>query len=170
LFRGGIMVDFLRDFLLRRKGAAPEGASGHGEPALRLAAAALMVEAAKLDGVFEAAERERITALLEQRFDMAAADIAALIAAADEAGDRAGGLYKFTRTVRDHFDHVECISMIEMLWEVAYADGVLHEFEANMLRRVAGLLYVTDQESGAARRRVLGRLSSGAGGAGGQDA
>ena len=158
------MVDFLHKFLFRRKGAAPEGASGHADAELRLAAAALMVEAAKLDGAFDESERVRIAALLEQRFGMDADDIATLIAAADEETDLAGGLYGFTKTVRDSFDHAERVSMIEMLWEVAYADGALHDFEANMLRRVAGLLYVTDQESGAARKRVLGRLSSGSGG------
>jgi len=162
------MVDFLRDFLFRRKGAAPAGASGHGAAELRLAAAALMVEAAKLDGAFEDSERARIAALLDRRFGMEAGDIATLIAAADEETDLAGGLYGFTRTVRDNFDHSERVSMIEMLWEVAYADGVLHDFEANMLRRVAGLLYVTDQESGAARKRVLDRLSSGPEVSGGQ--
>ncbi len=161
------MVDFLRDFLFRRKGAAPEGASGHGDSEVRLAAAALMVEAAKLDGAFDAAERDRIAAILAERFDMADDDIATLIAAADEETDLAGGLYGFTRTVRDRFDHGERVGIIEMLWEVAYADGALHDFEANMLRRVAGLLYVTDQESGAARKRVLARLSPPSGASGG---
>ena len=163
------MVDFLHNFLFRRKGAAPAGVSGHDEAELRLAAAALMVEAAKLDGSFDAAERARIAALLDQRFGMDADDIATLIAAADEETDLAGGLYGFTKTVRDSFDHGERVSMIEMLWEVAYADGALHDFEANMLRRVAGLLYVTDQESGAARKRVLGRISSGSDAPGGQE-
>jgi uncharacterized tellurite resistance protein B-like protein len=153
------MVDFVHKFLFQRKGAAPEGASGHDTAELRLAAAALMVEAAKLDGAFDDAERTRIAALLEQRFAMEAQDIAALIAAADEETDLAGGMYGFTRTVRDNFDHAERVAMIEMLWDVAYADGVVHDFEANLLRRVAGLLYVTDRESGAARKRVLGRLS-----------
>lgn len=163
------MVDFLHKFLFRRKGPAPAGTSGHADAELRLAAAALMVEAAKLDGAFDESERARIVALLDQRFGMDADDIATLIAAADEETDLAGGLYGFTKTVRDNFDHIERVSMIEMLWEVAYADGALHDFEANMLRRVAGLLYVTDQESGAARKRVLGRLSSGPGGSGGQE-
>ena len=162
------MVDFLRDFLFRRKGAAPAGASGHGDAELRLAAAALMVEAAKLDGAFEDSERARIAAILRDRFGMDADDIATLIAAADEETDLAGGLYGFTKTVRDNFSHAERVSMIEMLWEVAYADGVLHDFEANMLRRVAGLLYVTDRESGAARKRVLGGLSFGPEASGGQ--
>jgi uncharacterized tellurite resistance protein B-like protein len=48
-----------------------------------------------------------------------------------------------------------------MLWEVAYADGVVHPYESNLVRRVAGLLYVTDHDSGAARKRVVERLRTG---------
>ncbi len=162
------MVDFIRDFLFRRKGKAPEGRP-HEQAELRLAAAALLVEAAKLDGAFDEAERAQIAGLLKDRFGMAGEDIEALIEAADEETERAGGLYGFTKEVRLNFDHEERISMIEMLWEVAYADGSLHDFESNMLRRVAGLLYVTDRESGEARKRVLGRLSGEAGGAGGNE-
>ena len=162
------MVDFIRDFLFRRKGKTPAG-EPHEEAELRLAAAALLVEAAKLDGTFDEAERAQIAGLLEDRFGMAGADVAALIEAADEETERAGGLYGFTKEVRLNFDHEERISMIEMLWEVAYADGSLHDFESNMLRRVAGLLYVTDRESGEARKRVLNRLSGEAGGTGGSE-
>jgi len=45
------------------------------------------------------------------------------------------------------------------LWEVAYADGEVHDYEANLVRRVAGLLYVQDRDSGRARKRVLKRLN-----------
>ena len=48
--------------------------------------------------------------------------------------------------------------MIEMLWKVVYADGNLHDFEANLVRRICGLIYVSDRESGDARKRVLERL------------
>lgn len=159
------MVDFIRDFLFRRQGKAPEG-KPHEQAELRLAAAALLVEAAKLDGSFDGMERVHIATLLKERFGMDGADVAELIEAADEETELAGGLYGFTKEVRVNFDHEERISMIEMLWEVAYADGSLHDFESNMLRRVAGLLYVTDRESGDARKRVLGRISGQAGGAG----
>lgn len=159
------MVSFIRDFLFRRKGKAPDG-EPREQAELRLASAALLVEAAKLDGAFEEAERVRIASLLKERFGMDAGDVAELIEAADEETDFAGGLYGFTKEVRGNFDHEERISMIEMLWEVAYADGTLHDFESNMLRRVAGLLYVTDRESGEARKRVLERISGEAGAAG----
>jgi uncharacterized tellurite resistance protein B-like protein len=159
------MVSFIHDFLFRRKGEAPDG-EPHEQAELRLAAAALLVEAAKLDGAFDDAERARVAALLNERFGMEPADIAVLIEAAEEETDLAGGLYGFTKEVRSNFDHEERVSMIEMLWDVAYADGTLHDFESNMLRRVAGLLYVTDRESGEARKRVLSRLSEGTGAAG----
>jgi uncharacterized tellurite resistance protein B-like protein len=45
-----------------------------------------------------------------------------------------------------------------VVWEVAYADGSLHDYEASVLRRITGLLYVSDRESGEARKRVLARL------------
>jgi uncharacterized tellurite resistance protein B-like protein len=159
------MVSFIHDFLFRRKGKAP-ASEPHEQAELRLAAAALLVEAAKLDGAFDGMERVRIASLLKERFGMDGADVAELIEAADEETELAGGLYGFTKEVRANFDNEERISMIEMLWEVAYADGSLHDFESNMLRRVAGLLYVTDRESGEARKRVLDRLSGEAGGAG----
>lgn len=151
------MVDFLREFLFRRKGASQSGA-GHSASELQIAAAALMVEAAKLDGAFDAVERDRIAALLRDRLDVDAAGVEALIATADEETELAGGMYGFTSEIRRNFEHAERVSMIEMLWDVAYADGVLHDFEANLLRRVAGLLYVTDKESGDARKRVLARI------------
>ena len=62
---------------------------------------------------------------------------------------------RFTSLLRDQFDHEERIEMIEMLWHVVYVDGKIHDHEANLLRRVAGLLYVSDRESGEARKRVV---------------
>ncbi len=47
-----------------------------------------------------------------------------------------------------------------MLWDVAYADGELHDHEANLVRRVTGMLGVTDQDAGQARKRVLSRLEA----------
>ncbi len=52
------------------------------------------------------------------------------------------------------------LELMEMLWEVAYADGELHHLEANLMRRLAGLLQVPDRDSGAARKRALKRLDS----------
>lgn len=63
-------------------------------------------------------------------------------------------MYGLTRDIKNSLDHPERVELMEMLWQVAYADGVLHDYEANLMRRLAGLLYVSDQESGEARKRA----------------
>ena len=141
----------------RRVGAPGDGAEGDE---LQLAAAALLVEAAVMDGDFDADERRTIGALLEQSFDLDGEAAAALITMAEQAVDDSTQHYGFARVVKDNFTHDERVRMIEMLWEVAYADGQLHDFEASYLRRIAGLIYVPDRESGAARKRVLERLAT----------
>ncbi|MGB8275522.1 MAG: TerB family tellurite resistance protein [Alphaproteobacteria bacterium] len=135
------------------------GPSGSGE--LRLAVAALLVEAACMDRHFDAAERRTIARLLSERFDLADDEVAELIAQAEQTVADSTQLFPFTRTVARHFSERERIELIEMLWEVAYADGELDEYEASLLRRVGGLIYVADKDSGAARQRVLARRRKG---------
>lgn len=151
------MLKQIKAFLDDLEGEEDAGNDRYKPDELQVATAALMVEAARLDGQFEADEQSRITALLEGRFALAPEDVSELIEAATTAAEDAVELYGFVHKINGSFDHEERIKLVEMLWDVAYADGELHPFEANLLRRVAGLLYVTDQESGAARKRVLGR-------------
>ncbi len=124
---------------------------------LRLAAAALLVEAALGDGTFEGAEREVIGARLSDTFTLEADEARDLIAEAEAAVGDGHQLLPYTRVIKDRFDEKERIRLVEMLWEVVYADGQAHDYEANLLRRIAGLIYVADRDSGAARKRVLAR-------------
>lgn len=148
------MLDRIRDLLLRT-GPGPD-VPDPGQR-LKLAAAALMVRAASLDGDFGAAERDTIRRLLRERFTLSADDTAALIAEADAMQEDSTQILPFTRALKDALDEAERIRLVEMLWEVVLADGVLHDYEANLMRRLAGLLYVSDQQSGAARLRVQTR-------------
>jgi uncharacterized tellurite resistance protein B-like protein len=112
-----------------------------------------------MDDTFDAAERGRIDRLIQDRFALSADEAADLIAQAEQEASTSVEWHGFTRAVKDGFDHAERVELIEMLWEVAYADRRLHDYEASLLRRVAGLLYVSDRDSGEARKRVLARLA-----------
>ena len=125
---------------------------------LRLAAAALLVEAARMDGEVDDAERHAVAEQLSACFNLDGEETGALIEAAGAAVDQATQLYPFTRVITDRFSEDDRIHMIEMLWSVAYADRRLHDYEASLVRRVAGLIHVADRENGAARKRVLRRL------------
>ena len=125
---------------------------------LHLAAAALLVEAASLDDDFADSERRTIAAVLESRFGLAPDEVEALIGRASSAVAESAQLYGFTRTLKDRLRPEERVCVIEMLWEVACADGEVDSYESGLVRRVAGLLFVPDKESGEARQRVLARL------------
>lgn len=144
--------------LIGDNAAAAGKKTSHSFEEKQLAAAALMVEAANLDSAFDDVERARIEALLENNFALSSDEAKALLAAGEEASSDSVEWQGFTRSIKDGFDQVERIALIEMLWEVAYADGELHDYEASLIRRVTGLLYVPDRESGEARKRVLARL------------
>ena len=150
------MLDRLRRLLTGGPPVAQPAA--HSFEERQLAAAALMVEAATMDGTLGADERGRIGRSIQDRFGLSADEAADLIAEAEQAVAASVQWHGFTSAIKDGFDHAERVELIEMLWEVVYADGQLHDYEASLLRRIAGLLYVSDRESGEARKRVLARL------------
>lgn len=150
------MIDRLTS-LLAQWGARPESAPD-ARRQVALAAAVLMVEAATMDGTVQGEERARILDILQGRFDMTAQAAESLLDEAVAANESATQLHPFTRSLKDALDIDRRVEIIEMLWEVAYADGQLHDYESSLVRRISGLLYVPDQESGAARKRAMARL------------
>lgn len=134
-----------------------DSGSSH-EEAVRLAAAVLMVEAAQLDGSFDGTEEQTIRAILERHFLLSHEEADALLSRARAHQEEADHLHRFTAAIKDGFSENERTELIELLWEVVYADGELHPYEANLLRRIGGLIYVSDRERGEARKRVTARM------------
>ncbi len=152
------MINRIKILLSGSSGPAPVATPGHSFADLQVVAAALLVEAAQMDADFDAVERTKILDLVRARFELSEAEAQSLLELAGDKVANANQLYGFTRVVKDNFDHEERVELIEMLWEVVYADGTLHDLEASLMRRVAGLIYVPDRESGAARKRALSKL------------
>ena len=124
------------------------------------AVAALLVDAASIDGDFDPAERKMIAALLAKKFNLDAGEVGALIKDSVARVDKSVDHYGFARKVKEAYDHDARVDLMEMLWQVAYADGIVDDFEANLMRRMAGLLHVSDRESGDARKRVIEQLDN----------
>ena len=94
------------------------------------------------------------------RFALTETATETLVAAAERRVGDSIQILGFTRVVKDSLPVKDRERIIEMLWEVAFADGTVHDYEAGLVRRVAGLLFVSDRDSGAARKRVMGRLDT----------
>lgn len=121
---------------------------------LRTSVAALLVEAAWSADGFGPDERATITRLLQERFGLAAADAAQLLDAGDKAGRNTVNMFRFTREVLNGMEAEQRVEMVEMLWDVAYADGHLDAEEERLITKVAGLLYISPGERSAAKRRA----------------
>lgn len=148
------MLDRLLDLL----GQQDESEAAIDDSDHTLSAAVLLVEAARMDHVIEEEEKERITQLLEWRFELSEGDANALLEKAIAESAESHSFHRHSLAIRRHFSEPERITLVELLWDIAYIDGELHEREASLMRKIAGLLYVTDQDSGAARKRAQERL------------
>ncbi len=142
-------------------GLAGAGAPGADDPQreLRLAAAAILVEAALTDGREDAREFALIRRVLAEHFGLDAGETERLVTRATEVAHSAVDWNRFTRVLKQGFDAEERLWMLEMLWQVVLADGELDAWEDTLVRQVAALLAVTDHDRALARQRAQSSLA-----------
>ena len=161
------MLDALKNFINELTGDAPS-AKGYDTADYQLAAAALLVHIASIDGEFDDDERARIQQLVEARFGLSHEAARQLIEAAWESEREAVDLYRFTSVLKRRLDAEGRLAVVGMLWDMAHADGAVHEFEENVVWRVAELLGVSTRDRVLLRREVRESLEAPANGPGSQ--
>jgi len=127
----------------------------------RLAAAALLVHAASIDGKISAVERKKLHAVIMQRFELDDASADELIDKASAVEQEAIDLYAFTAKLNRSLNEQGRARIVEMLWQIVYADGIITEFEDNLIWRAADLLGISRRERIALRQRVTGASGGG---------
>lgn len=110
--------------------------------ALRVATAAVLVEAMRADSDVSVEERRALEGALSAKFDLPPEEVAELIALAEREADEATSLYQFTHMIDKGFSHEQKARVVELLWQVAFADGTLEAREEAVVRRVADLIHV----------------------------
>jgi uncharacterized tellurite resistance protein B-like protein len=147
------MISAIRRFLTDLAGPEP---AEFGEGDQRLAAAALLYHVTAIDGMVSEEERRLFRQLLARRFGLDEAETRALVEAAAAADSEAVDLYGFTSVLKRRLDIADRERIVEMLWELVYADGKLHEFEDNVIWRIAELLGVSSEARIRLKRAVKG--------------
>jgi uncharacterized tellurite resistance protein B-like protein len=133
----------------------------HFEPNdYRLAAAALLVHAAEIDGNISDVERTTLHQVIKRHFDLDETQTDTLLAEATQAEHEAVDLYHFTRLLNRALDEDGRRRMVEMMWEIVYADGRVTEFERNLIWRAADLLGISSRERIELGRRVASERGS----------
>ena len=145
------MKQFLQKLLAVDDG---DDAPADVEHALRVATAVLLVEVARADFSVERAERERMRRLLAAQFDLDAAELDAVLEEAEADADKLVSIQHLTRLLNEHYDHAMKVRIVEMMWQVVYADGEKDHYEEHLLRQVAELLYLSHAEFIQARHKA----------------
>jgi uncharacterized tellurite resistance protein B-like protein len=127
----------------------------------RLAAAALLIHASTIDGTATAVEQDKLRAVLKSRFTLDDAETDELVEAATIAEHEAVDLYHFTTLINRTLDEEGRRGIVEMMWEIVFADGRVSEFEDNLMWRAADLLGVSSRDRIALRRRIAGERADG---------
>ena len=120
----------------------------------RLAAAALLVHTALIDGGMSDVERERLHAVIMQRFNLDGGETDELLREAAEVESEAVDLYRFTSLINRSVDEDGRRRIVEMMWQVVYADGSVSEFEDNLIWRAADLLGISRRTRIGLRHKV----------------
>lgn len=146
------MFNAIRTLFDEIRGGAPQRAFADDD--YRIAAAALLVHLAHADGELDKAERRSLQRIAEESFGLDAEAAHTLIVSAEKAERQAVDLYQFTSVLKRSLDETGRRTIVELLWQMAYADGQTHEFEDNLVWRVSELLGVPSQERIALKRRI----------------
>jgi uncharacterized tellurite resistance protein B-like protein len=146
------MLRAIRDFFDQRIAAA--AAAADETRRLRLAAAALLVEVVRGDGGIVPAEQEALLAAVRDKFGLSPLEAAELAAAAEQESRLANDYFQFTSLINRSFSPAQKLRLVELMWQVAYADAVLSAHEQHVLRKVAELLHVPHGDYIAAKMRA----------------
>ena len=153
------MIDAIKKFFDDKIKSSAVMQADESERNLRVATAALLIEMMNAD--FECTEDERgaIRALLRERFDLAPEEVDEIFSLARQQVENAVSHYQFTSLIKDAFSYEQRVQLIELLWQVAYADATLQKYEEALVRKIADLIYVRHADFIAAKLRVLTRMN-----------
>ena len=118
----------------------------------------LLIEACQIDGKASEEELDYIKNLLIKKFKFSDTEADENMKNALNDGDKRIEIFSQIKIVLNEMDHSERVDVIEMMWGVILADGIIDDFEANLMRRMNGLLYVSGMESAEAKERALNNL------------
>jgi uncharacterized tellurite resistance protein B-like protein len=156
------MLDSLRNFVSELTGGQKHPARFE-ENDYRLAAAALLIHASTIDGNMNGTERDRLREALKSRFALDDTATEELIDISTLAENEAVDLYRFTSLLNRTLDEAGRLGIVEMMWQVVFADGRVNEFEDNLMWRAADLLGISSRDRIAIRRRVAGEKAESGG-------
>ena len=147
------MMDIVHRFFGKKYPQTPESTdSGHD---VRVAVCALCIEIGRIDHRFTRQELETLVAILEEKYDLSAEHVQALMTEADRELEDSVDLWQFARLINENYTIEEKIAVIEMLWRIVYVDGKMDEQEHYLMGKLSSLLRLSHNQLIDAKLKVL---------------
>ena len=115
---------------------------------------ALLVHAAKIDENYTEIEKDIIKKVIMQLNQINLEESEKLLKLAEKKEEESNQIVEFTREIKNNPIEFR-LNIIEILWKIVYSDGTSNDYESNLIRRVCGLLYVSDKDSGIIKTKIL---------------
>ena len=115
----------------------------------------LMIEAAYTDGQIDNIELNKIKMSLINVFTEDPNEVDLILEKALKNKNNSNSLHHYTSFINKNFEEDKKLLLVETLWEIVLSDGKIHDFESSLIRRLSGLLYISDVDSGNARKRAI---------------
>ena len=120
----------------------------------------LMIEAANSDGNIDSDEINKIKKILINIFKGDKEEVELTLNNAIQNSNNSKSLFFYTSKINKNYSEEKKLLLIETLWEIVLSDGKLHDYETSLIRRLAGLLYISDINSGNARKKALDKVGT----------
>lgn len=154
------MFNSIRDWI-DRLSRAGEGREVYAGSDPRLSVAAILVHIVAVDGVVKEAEKRRLRDCLKGHYKLSDSETEALIEEATQRDEQAVDLYSFTSVLKRELDDEGRREVVELMWEMVFADGDVNEFEDIVVWRVAELIGVSTRERMVIRKRIEDKRTAG---------
>ena len=119
--------------------------------------AALLIHAAKIDENYTEIEKKIIKKALIDLNNISSDQAEELIKRAEKKEEESNQLVEYTREIKKHTMESR-LKIIEVIWKIVYSDGVGDDYESNLIRRICGLLYISDKDNGIIKTKVYNLL------------
>ena len=119
-----------------------------------------MIEAANVDGSIDQIEIDKISKVLVEIFKEDPNDVKIELAKNIKEINNPKSLHYYTSKINKYFEDEKKFVLVQTLWEIILEDGKIHDFESNLIRRLAGLLYISDSQFGIAKKKALEKLEN----------
>ena len=125
---------------------------------VQIAISTLMIQTAIYDGVFDEQEKSEILELIKKYFKFNEDQKLSLFKIAMKVNDDSNDMQQFTKVLNDNLSEEEKLNIIEMLWKIIISDGHIDDYENALIRKISGLLYVSDKDVGKIKKRLIAQL------------